>query len=242
MDRPQKRVALIAGGSGGIGLAVARRLLEDGHIVHASFRRNQEAAASLVDRGAKTFELDICDGIAVENACKCIFAAEGRLDILVNCAGLNLESPALAMEDEAWGKVMGANLDGAFRLARAAAKYMLLGRWGRIVNMSSIAATHGGRGQINYAASKAGVEAMTRVLALELGRKCILVNCVAPGVIETAMSDRVRKDYGEALLDSIAARRFGKPDEIAGAASFLVSESASYINGQVLHVDGGMCL
>jgi len=137
---------------------------------------------------------------------------------------------------------MAGNLDGAFRLCRAAAKYMVLNRWGRIINFSSTSATRGGRGQINYAVSKAGVEAMTRVLALELGRKGVLVNCVAPGVIETDMSARIRQEHGEALRERIAVQRFGRPEEVARVVAFLASEECSYISGQTLHVDGGFSL
>jgi 3-oxoacyl-[acyl-carrier protein] reductase len=191
---------------------------------------------------ARSVHLDVLDADRVEQVCRDIFGREGRLDILVNCAAVNREAPAAGMDDEMWREVLGANLDGAFRLCRAVAKYMVPARSGRIVNVSSVSAVRGGRGQVNYAASKAGVEAMTRVLALELGRKGILVNCVAPGVIETEMSARIRNEHGEELLDAIALRRFGKPEEVAEVIGFLASDAASYITGQVIRVDGGMTL
>ncbi len=248
MDKANPRVALIAGGSGGIGTAAARRLASNGTIVYLGYLRNKSAAEDVAQRiadsggQANAVPLDLTIQTEIEKVCTDIHTRMGRLDILVNCAGVNLEAPALAMEDETWRKVLEINLDGAFRLARSAARYMMLGRWGRIINVSSFASLRGGRGQISYAASKSGIEAMTRVLALELGRKGILVNCVAPGVIETAMSARVREQYTNQILESISVKRFGRPEEIASVIAFLVSEDASYINGHTIRVDGGMAL
>jgi 3-oxoacyl-[acyl-carrier protein] reductase len=248
MAEAARRVALIAGGSGAIGSAIAKKLASGGIKVFLGFHKNQEAAEVGVSEIAaaggngEAIHLDVSSPSESEEACQHIFDVCGRLDILVNCTAIIMEAPALGMEDEAWNRVIEINLTGAFRLCRAAAKYMMLNRRGRIINVSSISSGFGGRGQMNYAASKAGLETMTRVLALELGRKGILANCVAPGVIETKMSERIRQTHEGALLDTIAVRRFGKPEEVAEVVAFIASDASTYVTGQVIRVDGGMGL
>ncbi|MFA6567037.1 MAG: SDR family NAD(P)-dependent oxidoreductase [Victivallales bacterium] len=245
MDKPARRIALVCGGGGGIGSAISEKLAEEGNIVYIGYCRrkeNAELAAAKSGSNARIIRLDLGDSAGINKVCEDIFNLEKRLDILVNCAAVNSEASAIGMDDETWGKVLEINLNGSFRLCRAVSKFMLLNKWGRIINMSSISASHGGRGQINYSTSKAGIEAMTRVLALELGRKGILVNCIAPGIVETEMSGRIRSEHGDRLLENIAVHRFGKPEEIADLAAFLVSESCSYVTGQVIRIDGGMAL
>ena len=242
------RVALIAGGSCDIGGAIARRLARNGARVLVGYCARAEAAQATAEQinaaggRAQAVPLDVLDAAAVEAVCQGIHERHGRLDILVNGAAINVEAPALGLADEDWDRVLATNVSAAFRLCRAAAKYMVLGRWGRIVNISSIAAVHGGRGQVNYAASKAALESMTRVLALELGRKGVRANCVAPGTIASGMSERVRAEHEQELLGAIAVRRFGAPEDVAETVAFLASDAADYITGQVIRVDGGMWL
>lgn len=240
------RCALVVGGSGEIGSVIASQLAETGVVVCVGYAHHEERAVrtveAIVQKGgrAEACSLDMNDAQNISEQCEALFERHGHLDILINAAAINREAPALGMEDADWQSVIDINLTGAFHLCRAAGKYMILGRWGRIINISSISAHYGGRGQINYAASKAGLERMTEVLALELGRKGITANNIAPGVIETAMSARIRQEHGDALRASIALQRYGSPSDIAAAACFLASEEAGYITGQTLRVDGGM--
>jgi 3-oxoacyl-[acyl-carrier protein] reductase len=242
------RSVLVSGASRGIGKAIALELARRGHSVAVGFHERAEAAQSAAEEiqraGGTAFpvQLDVTDPSSCYQAAAATRERFGRLDILVNNAGITDESPALATDDEAWERVLRVCLTGAFNLSRACARFMVTSRWGRIINISSVVASQGGRGQANYAAAKAGLEGLTRALAIELAPRGILVNAIAPGVIVTDMSEAVLEKHFERVLSHVLLGRAGGPAEVANLAGFLASDESSYITGQVLHVDGGFGL
>jgi len=236
-----KRVALIAGATGVLGRAVCRELHAHGALVACGYATRRAEAEALAAE-LSGFAVELRHGVDLAETTRAVAGRCGSLDILVNAAGVNREGSAAALSPDDWRSVLEINLDFAFNLTQATLPHMLRRHHGRIVHLSSIAGRAGGRGQINYAASKAAIERMARVFALEVGRKGITVNCVAPGVIESDMTERIRAEHGEELLSRIACRRFGKPEEVAKAVAFLAGEDAAYINGVVLPVDGGMAI
>ena len=234
------RTALVTGATGAIGGAIARVLFGAGATVILSGTRREALdglAAEMGERG-RAAPCDLSDPASVEALAK---QAEG-VDILVNNAGLTRDTLVLRMKDEDWQKVLDVNLTASFRLCRAAVKGMMKRRWGRIVNITSIVGVTGNPGQVNYAASKAGLIGMTKALAAEVASRNITANCIAPGFITSAMTDVLSDDQKARLLAGIPVGRMGTPEEIAAAALFLASAEAAYVTGQTIHVNGGMAM
>ncbi|MEM9654459.1 MAG: 3-oxoacyl-ACP reductase FabG [Actinomycetota bacterium] len=231
-----KRVAFVTGGSRGIGLAVARRLVAAGHEVAVGSRTEPED----LDRSLTWFECDITDEASVDGAFVAVENKLGPPTILVANAGLTRDGLVLRMKDDDFTDVVNANLAGSFRAAKRAVKPMMKARWGRIVFVSSVVGTLGQAGQANYSASKAGLVGLARSLAREFASRGITVNLVAPGPINTDMLSAVGEDGMEAMAKMVPLGRIGEPDEVAAAIEFLTSEVAGYITGASLAVDGGL--
>jgi len=236
------KVAIVTGGSRGIGRAIVLMLAGEGCDVTFFYRGNSDAAAEVVASGdgrAKGEQVDVRDTAACAAAVERVAERCGRIDILVNNAGIIRDNQLAALEDDDVTDVLSTNVGGVFNVTRAVVPHMIVQRAGRIINLSSVSATKGGRGQTNYAASKGAVEAFTRALAVELASRKINVNAVAPGVIDTEMSQDVRELAGDTIKAKILLKRFGTPEDVACAVWFLASAYASYVTGEVLHVDGG---
>ena len=238
------RVALVTGGTRGIGRAIAQQLHAAGAKVAITGRdaERAKAAAAELSGGTAGFGCEMTDAAQVEAAVAGTEAALGPVDILVNNAGLTRDQIVLRMSEAEWDTVLGVNLKGAFVATRSVLKGMMKRKGGRIVNVSSIVGITGNKGQANYAASKAGLIALTKSVAKEYASRNILVNCVAPGFIETDMTNALPVEARTSLLQQIALARLGRPEDIAGAVLFLVSDLAGYVTGQVVVVDGGMVI
>ncbi len=233
------KVVLITGATGGIGGAIARKMKQAGATVVVSGRNTAKMDAEFGDEYIK-IPCDLAaDGGAVELVMNAIDAA-GKIDILVNNAGITKDTLLMRMTDEQFDDVINTNLRSCFKMCRAAIMPMMKQRSGRIINMASIIGVIGGPGQANYAASKGGMIAMTKSIAAEVASRGITANCIAPGFIKTPMTDVLSDDLKKVYLSQIPAGRFGEPDDIANACVFLASSEASYINGQVLNVNGAM--
>ncbi len=236
--------ALVTGSTRGIGREIAETLSKCGARVAVVGRDLQKAkeAAAAVGNGASGFACDVSDTAAVAKLVADVEAAFGSIDILVNNAGITRDNLVMRLKDEDWDAVINANLRGAFAAIRAVSRGMMKRRSGRIINVSSIVGIIGNKGQANYAASKAGLIALTKSVAKELGSRNILVNAVAPGFIETEMTAGMTPEAREALGKQIALESLGKPRDVAAMVAFLASDLSSYITGQVLVVDGGMVM
>lgn len=238
------KTALVTGASGGIGGAIARALHAQGATVALSGTRREALEKVAAELGARTHVLpcDLGDPAATEALVKDAEAAMGKLDILVNNAGLTRDNISMRMKDEEWQKVIDVNLTAGFRLARAAMRGMMKRRFGRIIGITSIVGVTGNPGQANYAAAKAGMIGMSKALAQELASRSITVNTVAPGFIETAMTDALTEDQKAQILPKVPMGKLGSGGDIAAAVVYLASDEAGYVTGQTLHVNGGMAM
>lgn len=236
--------ALVTGSTRGIGRAVAQALSDAGARVAVVGRDREKAGAvaAQVGNGAAGFACDVADTAQVAQLIADVEKEFGGIDILVNNAGITRDNLVMRLKDEDWDDVLNANLRSAFAAIRAVSRGMMKKRSGRIINMASVVGLNGNKGQANYSASKAGLIALTKSVAKELGSRNILVNAIAPGFIETEMTDAMTPEARATLNGMIPLERLGKPEDIAAAVVFLSSDYASYITGQVLVIDGGMVM
>ena len=246
--RFENQVAVVTGAGRGIGHAIAVRLAKEGARV-ASVSRTETNAQKTADEinalradGAKAYAVDVADQAAVQKAAAQIFEDFGRVDVLVNNAGVTRDGLSMRMSMEDWDTVLNTNLKGAFNFTQAVMRPMIKQRSGRIINISSIAGLTGNAGQANYSASKAGLIGLTKTLARELASRGITVNAVAPGLIETDMTTVLSDEIRQSILQKVPLGKLGEPDDIAAAVAYLASPEAKYITGQVLTVDGGMVM
>lgn len=236
--------ALVTGASGGIGEAIARVLHAQGATVglHGTRAEKLEALAAQLGERTKVFPADLSDRDAVKALGKTAEAELGGVDILVNNAGITKDGLFVRMSDADWDAVLEVNLTAVFRLTRELTHPMMRRRQGRIINITSVVAVTGNPGQANYCAAKAGMIGFTKSLAQEIATRNVTVNCVAPGFIESAMTDKLNDKQKEAIMGAIPAKRMGTGTEVAAAVAFLASEEAAYVTGQTIHVNGGMAM
>ena len=244
----ENKVALITGAGRGIGRAIAVALAKEGAQVIINYNGSEKKALEvkqlIEEQGGKavTCQCDVSDFTACEAFFKAVTEKYGRIDFLINNAGITKDGLLMAMKEEDFDSVSDVNLKGTFHCIRFAARQMMRQRYGRIVNMASVVGVAGNAGQANYSASKAGVIGLTKSAAKELASRGITVNAIAPGMIETDMTADLADKVKDEMMKQIPLKRFGQAEDVANAAAFLVSDEAAYITGQVLHVDGGMVM
>jgi 3-oxoacyl-[acyl-carrier protein] reductase len=238
------RKALVTGASGGIGEQIARTLHAQGAIVglHGTRREKLDALAAELGDRVMVFTANLGDRAAIKPFAAEVEAAMGGVDILVNNAGITRDGLMMRMNDADWDAVIGVNLTAAFTLTRELTGPMLKRRYGRVINITSVVGATGNPGQANYVASKAGMEGFTKALAAEVASRNITANCVAPGFIETAMTEKLNDKQQEVISAKIPLKRMGSTAEVAAAVVFLASAEASYVTGQTIHVNGGMAM
>ena len=239
------KIALVTGAARGIGQAIALQLASDGADlalcdVKVEWLEDTAAKVKALGRRVETYAMNVADGAAVGEAVAKVAADFGRIDVLVNNAGITRDTLLIRMSEEDWDAVLDINLKGAFLVTKAVVKYMMKQRSGAIVNIASVVGIMGNAGQANYTASKAGLIALTKTTAKELGSRNVRVNAVAPGFIRTAMTDKLSEPAKEAMLRNVPLGRPGEPEDVAKAVAFLASDNAAYVNGQTLAVCGGM--
>lgn len=232
----QHKIVFITGASRGIGYAIAKAFHEQGAIVIGT-ATTEEGAKNIPGRG---IVLNVCDAAAVEKAFEAVQAEFGAPAILINNAGITEDNLMLRMKPEQWDRVIDTNLNAIYRTTKACLRYMMKARWGRVINITSVVGVTGNPGQANYCAAKAGMIGFTKAVAIEMAGVGITANAVAPGFIQTDMTDKLDEKHREAILSQIPAKKMGDVMDIANAVLFLASDSAGYITGQTLHVNGGM--
>lgn len=236
------KVALVTGGSRGIGKRIGERLAGAGARVILTARTEEAASAAAVEIGerARGVRLDVSDSASVDETVPALIEEYGKIPLLVNNAGITGDNLLMRMKADQWERVLETNLNGVYRLCRALAPSMIRGKFGRIVNITSVVAASGNPGQTNYAAAKAGVEGFSRSMARELASRNVTVNCLAPGFIDTDMTRDLDENARKALMAQIPLRRLGTPDDVAESVLFLTGPGGAYITGVTLHVNGGM--
>lgn len=240
------KVAIVTGGTRGIGRAISERLAERGMRVAAVYASNEEAAKELLDANPEAsmsiHQGDVSEPEDCERVCQEVLDEHGRLDVVVNNAGITIDKPAIKMEPDDWDSVIRINLNGAFYMCRAALEHLLESDSGRIINISSVVGEIGNMAQVNYSAAKAGLLGLTYTLAKELAEQGITVNAVTPGFIDTDMVAQIPDDMLEQIIENIPVGRLGKADEVAHVVEFLADPDASYVTGSVFSVNGGIHL